>query len=98
MLYDRLRIMAFDGVRPFLRGDEEAVRRIHDLIGKFGCDWRGWQGHSYQGTNPTHLFMVDQPTEAQINDLLIFSSTSEKVHGVRLKILREFIGQDTVEL
>lgn len=97
MLYDRVRVIVFDEQRPFTRGDNGPVDRIQEQIGSFGCRYAGWQCHSHGGANPTHLFMIDDPTEKNIADLLFFSLTSSEKHQMRFKIFREFIGAASVE-
>lgn len=93
MLYDRLRILVKDHQRSFDRSDKIARARLSALIEGFGGYYAGWQGHSTEFPNPTHLAMVDNPTEQMIAKLLIFAHTSEKRHGVSLKIFREFKGK-----
>jgi hypothetical protein len=93
MLYDRLRIIIKDHQRPFNRFDETARARLSALIEDVGGYYAGWQGHSTEFPNPTHLAMVDNPTEKMIAKLLLFARTSEKKHGVSLKIFREVKGK-----
>lgn len=94
MLYDRLRVIVRDHQRPFNRFDTVARDRLSNLFAPLGGEYVGWQGHCFTNLpNPTHLIMVDEPSDEQIAKLLLFSRTSERDHGVSMKILREFKGR-----
>lgn len=97
MIYDRLRIVAFDLDRPFDRKDRVGRDRITEVLAPFGAEYAGWQSHGYRGSNPTHLLLLNCPTEEQIAQLLLFSQTSERDHRVVIHITREFKGAEPQE-
>ena len=94
MLYNRLRVLVHDHERPFDRMDQVARARLSSLFAEMGGEYAGWQGNSYGDMpNPTHLIMVNEPTDEQIAQMMLFALTSRQKHGVTVKVLREVKGR-----
>lgn len=93
-IYNRARVLLMD---PSLKiRDSDSARAKYDaVLGPLGGYYCGYQSHHYSGPTPAHFYMIDDPSDAVLAQLLLWA---ERTPGYPLKLFREYIGHDNVEL
>ncbi len=90
-LYNRLRIVVLDGSVK-VRDTVGAKERFDPLFRPLGAKYAGYQSHSKNGPKPAHFWLLDDPKEEVIADLLALSQTTP------LYLSREYIGLNPIDL
>lgn len=91
-LYNRARIIVLDPAL-IIRDRESAITKYDSVLNPLGATYAGSISHAYNAPRPAHFYLIDNPTDEALAQLLMLVK-----NGVPLRIIREIKGGDNYEL